>query len=132
MKNISRITKRPNQKYMSRAFDHSSQALDMNHYNIAPDLLSRRRSFYLNLVAKNRQVDKMNKKLKKKIAFSRVEPGSNLFFEQTRTTTTRRLAWKEACRFLNLARTFKCRIPAINIYKYKKLDFNFFQRNLFR
>jgi hypothetical protein len=91
--------KKANQKYMNRALDHSKHMLHLNHSDIAPSVASLRRSFYLYLVANNRQLDKMNKKLKKKIAFSRVEPGSSLFCEQTRTTTTRRLAWKEAWRF---------------------------------
>jgi hypothetical protein len=83
--------KKANQKYMNRALDHSKHMLHLNHSDIAPSLVSLRRSFYFSLVAKNRQLDKMNKKLKKK--------GSSLFCEQTKTTTTRRLAWKEAWRF---------------------------------
>jgi hypothetical protein len=67
---------------MSRAFGHSSHRLHLNHCNAAADPVSARRSFELCLVAKNRQVNKMNKQLKKKIAFSRVEPTSNSFFAQ--------------------------------------------------
>jgi hypothetical protein len=80
---------------------------------------------------------KEQKKLKKKIAFSRVEPGSNSFFAQMTTTATRRHAWEDTSRFfpskapMNLARTFKCRTPATNACKHRKLDFNFFQRDLF-
>jgi hypothetical protein len=66
-----------NQKCMNPAFDHSTHRLHLNHCDMPPDLVSLRRSFCLFLVAKNRQVNKMNKKLKNKIAFSRVEPGSN-------------------------------------------------------
>jgi hypothetical protein len=54
--------KKANQKYMNRAFDHSKHTPHLNCYDIAPDLVSLRRSFYLCLVAKNRQVNEKNKK----------------------------------------------------------------------
>ena len=133
-------------KHVSRAFGFSSHRPHPNHCDMAPCLVGLRRSFDSCLVAKNRQVNKMNKNLGKdcdlrsraqiKLACRKVQNRHDMatWFERTPSIGflagpnefSAHLRMSHTCHKHILARTFECRAPAT------KLDFNFFQPNLLR